>query len=91
MGVAAARRARGLFAPEVVMAAHENLFMELEECCRRAPADARAPDRLVPSSILFEYLPDLHHIPLLILNPQQCQYSLCLTQYVDNVIRSGNF
>ena len=48
MGVAAARRARGLFAPEVVMAAHENLFMELEECRSRAPADAHCPRPVSP-------------------------------------------
>ena len=40
MGAAAARRARDLFAPEVVMAAHEELFLQLEQRRREAPADA---------------------------------------------------
>ena len=35
MGAAAARRARDLFAPEIVMAAHEELFAELE---RQSPS-----------------------------------------------------
>ena len=48
MGVAAARRARELFAPEVVMAAHESLFMELEQCRRKAPADAHSPRSVSP-------------------------------------------
>lgn len=40
MGAAAARRARDLFAPELVMAAHETLFAELEQRRCQAPADA---------------------------------------------------
>ena len=40
MGAAGARRARDLLAPEVVMAAHETLFAELEERRRHAPPDA---------------------------------------------------
>ena len=40
MGAAAASRARALFAPDVVMAAHEELFQELELCRSKAPADA---------------------------------------------------
>ena len=40
MGAAAASRARDLFAPDVVMAAHEALFSELEQCRQEAPADA---------------------------------------------------
>ena len=40
MGAAAARRARDLFAPEVVMASHEALFAELEQRRLQAPADA---------------------------------------------------
>ena len=42
MGAEGARRARKLFAPEVVMAAHEALFVELEQCRRQAPADAHS-------------------------------------------------
>ena len=48
MGAAAARRARDLFAPEVVMAAHEELFLELEKCRRQAPADAHIARRVSP-------------------------------------------
>ena len=48
MGAAAARRARDLFAPEVVMAAHEELFVELEQCCRKAPADAHSARPVSP-------------------------------------------
>ena len=48
MGAAAARRARDLFAPEVVMAAHEELFVELEQCRRQAPADAHCPRPVSP-------------------------------------------
>ena len=48
MGAAAARRARELFAPEVVMAAHETLFAELEQRRRQAPADAHCPRPVSP-------------------------------------------
>lgn len=48
MGAAAARRARDLFAPEVVMAAHEALFSELEQCRRKAPADAHCARPVSP-------------------------------------------
>ena len=68
MGAAAACRARELFAPEVVMAAHEALFLELEQCRRQAPSDAHCarpvspqldPVRIfcwicIPSSIAFQ-------------------------------------
>ena len=40
MGAAGARRARDLLAPELVMAAHETLFAELEQRRRHAPPDA---------------------------------------------------
>ena len=40
MGAAAARRARDLFSPALVMAAHETLFAELEQRRCQAPADA---------------------------------------------------
>ena len=48
MGAAAARRARDLFAPELVMAAHEELFRELEECRLQAPPDACCPRPVSP-------------------------------------------
>lgn len=48
MGAAAARRARELFAPEVVMTAHEDLFGELEQLRRQAPADANCPKPVSP-------------------------------------------
>ena len=48
MGAAAARRARDLFAPEIVMAAHEELFAELEQRRRHAPADAHCPRPVSP-------------------------------------------
>ena len=48
MGVAAARRARQLFSPDVVMAAHEALFLELEQCRHSAPADAHYPQPVSP-------------------------------------------
>ena len=48
MGAAAARRARHLFSPEVVMDAHEALFLELEECRRKAPADAHCARPVSP-------------------------------------------
>ena len=40
MGAAAARRARDLFSPALVMAAHETLFAELKQRRCQAPADA---------------------------------------------------
>ena len=48
MGAAAARRARDLFAPEVVMSAHEDLFMELEQCRRHAPPEANCARPVSP-------------------------------------------
>ena len=48
MGAAAARRACDLFAPEVVMAAHEDLFMELEHCRRKAPVEAHCTRPVSP-------------------------------------------
>ena len=48
MGAAAARRARDLFAPEVVMASHEELFVELEQCRRKAPAEAHSARPVSP-------------------------------------------
>ena len=50
MGAAAARRARELFAPEVVMAAHEELFIELAKCRQNAPEDAQACKAGQPST-----------------------------------------
>ena len=41
-------RARDLFAPEIVMAAHEELFAELEQRRRHAPADAHCPRPVSP-------------------------------------------
>ena len=48
MGAAAARRARDLFAPEVVMTAHEELFAELAKRRRHAPADAHCARPVSP-------------------------------------------
>ena len=48
MGAAAARRARNLFAPEVVMAAHEALFIELEQCRLKAPTSAHSSRPVSP-------------------------------------------
>ncbi|WP_114988899.1 glycosyltransferase family 4 protein [Synechococcus sp. N19] len=48
MGAAAARRARELFAPELVMAAHEKLFAELEQRRCQAPPDAHCPRPVSP-------------------------------------------
>ena len=76
MGAAAARRARDLFAPEVVMAAHEALFAELEQCRRQAPADAHcrqtskssARSRACVCSLCISSLPSKNK-PLLIQLP----------------------
>ena len=48
MGSAAARRARHLFAPEVVMSAYEALFMELEKCRLHASPEAQRPRPVSP-------------------------------------------
>ena len=64
MGEAAARRARQLFAPEVVMAAHEALFEELEQSAVRHQKMLIAPDLSVPSSTLCAFSVTLHPIPL---------------------------
>ena len=48
MGAAAARRARDLFAPEVVMSAHEALFAELEQLRLSAPASSHCPRPVSP-------------------------------------------
>ena len=48
MGAAAARRARELFAPEVVMASHEELFEDLEHCRLQASADAYCSNKVSP-------------------------------------------
>ena len=46
---AGARRARDPFAPEVVMAAQEELFEELTECRRHAPAEAHCARPVSPN------------------------------------------
>ena len=48
MGASAARRARLLFAPEVVMATHEQLFLELEQYRQKAPSDAHCARPVSP-------------------------------------------
>ena len=48
MGASAARRARDLFSPDLVMAAHEELFRELDESRLQAPADAHRPRPVSP-------------------------------------------
>jgi len=48
MGIAAARRARELFSPEVVMSAHESLFAELEKRRLQAPDNFKYPRPVSP-------------------------------------------
>ena len=62
-GCCGARRARELFAPEVVMAAHESLLMELEQCRRKAPADAHSPRSVSPQLDPVRVFATLHRIP----------------------------
>ena len=64
MGVAAARRARDLFSPEVVMAAHEALFAELDQCRCNAPADAHLARPVSPQLDPVRVLHALHLITL---------------------------
>ena len=92
MGAAAAARARDLFAPEVVMAAHEELFLELEQCrLHRHQLMLIAPDQSVPSLILFVCLLALHHILPLLSKPPLIQLRICRSRFGSSELLFGEF
>ena len=81
MGAAAARRARHLFSPEVVMDAHEALFWNWRNAAGRHLLMLIAPDRSVLSSIPCECLLILHPTLPPPFNPLLPQFTRCLTLF----------
>ena len=79
MGAAAARRACDLFAPEVVMASHEELLWGWSSAAEGTPLKLIPQDQLVPSSTRCECLNALHHTTSQPFQALTLHCRLCLT------------